>query len=110
MAQRGISANPQALLYYIITHQKKVNEPLDEETGNIIYRGGKAIGTKTIVEEGPGYEVGMVILLNDLYDDNDNVTYQYRFYQGVFWVWCDEEQDWVQQPPGWEPGDEPQLP
>ncbi len=107
---RAILAALLAIAAHVLSTQKDIDVPMDEEKGDIIYRGGKEVGTRTIIDEKPGYEEGIVILFNDIYDDNDNMTYVYRFYEGVFWVWSDEKGDWVQQPTGWEPGDEPQLP
>jgi hypothetical protein len=99
-----------AIFAYIIQKNREINEPLDEDQyPNLIYdEEGKMIGSIAIYFKGPGYEHGMVILTNNIDDLDDDMTYEYKYYQGKFWVLVDGE--WVQQPAGWKPGDEPVLP
>lgn len=85
-------------------------EPPDISDTRNIYKDNILIATITITEQGPGYEVGLVVLHNDLVDQDDDVIYQYRYYEGAYWVWSDEEEEWVKQDEGWVPGNIPKLP
>ncbi|MBU7012945.1 MAG: hypothetical protein HXS46_19865 [Theionarchaea archaeon] len=60
-------------------------------------------GYVVIIEAKHGYERGLITLFNGP-DTEDDIQYEYRKYQGIYWVLINGE--WVPiDDPEWEPGE-----
>ncbi len=89
------------IAFWIVQTWKKMSDPSDVHNKPFYDDEGNLIALITIIDEKGGYERGKVTLFNGPSPDDD-VEYEYRYYQGAYWILVGDE--WVKVENGWKPG------
>jgi len=87
---------------WIVVTQREIDEPTDAYQKTLYDDNNNLLGFMVILDTKHGYERGLVTLFNGP-GPEDDIQYEYRKYQDIYWVLIDGE--WVPiDDPEWRPG------